>query len=288
MTALGLILLGILILASSIKPAYSLIGLLPTGNVRQYWQLLMLMIMVFIAGYVGYAAFFWEHLLSNQLRDLIVPAVFFFGSCFVWVTGTLFHRTAIDLRRMALLEEESITDPLLGIYNRRYMDRRLATEIGRAKRYGLPLSVLMVDIDHFKKVNDVYGHQAGDLVLGYVGELILGVIRDADIAARYGGEEIVIIAPDSTAKAGRELAERLRNNIGSHELVLSSESRAKQAVRVFVSIGVAELDEQTSTAQQLIENADAALYEAKETGRNRVKTYKPPQAGQLQPAHSQI
>ena len=274
MTAIGLILLGILILAASLKPVYSLIALLPSGNLKQYWQALILLIVIFIIGYVCYAAFFWQQLLEDNLADLIVPTIFFFGACFVWMTGTLFHRTAIDLRRMALLEEENITDPLLGIYNRRYLDRRLANEISRAKRYELPLSILMVDIDHFKKVNDTYGHHAGDLVLSYVAELILNVIRDTDIAARYGGEEITIIAPDSTAKSGRELAERLRKNIGSHELVLSSESGEHRSVRVNVSIGVAALDEHTDTAKQLIENADSALYRAKEEGRNRVMTYK--------------
>jgi len=288
-SAIGFILLGTLILAASLKPVYSLIALLPSATLKHYWQALTLMIVMFIIGYIGFAAFSWEQLLHNELRDMIVPAIFFLGSCFVWVTSTLFHRTAIDLRRMALLEEENITDPLLGIYNRRYMDRRMVTEISRAKRYDLPLSILMVDIDHFKKINDTYGHQAGDLVLNYVGKLILGVIRDADIAARYGGEEIVIIAPDSAAKAAGELAERLRQNIGSHELVLSSESKAKQTVRVSVSIGVAELDKQTDTAEQLIEYSDVALYQAKETGRNRVKTYKPTKAGgqpQQAPIHA--
>jgi len=275
MSGIGLVLLGALILVASLKPVHSLISLLPMSSLKRYWQMLMLLIVLFIIGYLGYAVFFWEHLLSNDLHDLIVPAIFFFGGCFVWMTSALFHRTTLDLRRMALLEEENITDPLLGIYNRRYLDRRLSAEINRAKRYGLPLSILMVDIDHFKNINDTYGHQAGDLVLSYVGKLILGVIRQTDLAARYGGEEVVIIAPDTTARAAGELAERMRESIASHELVLSSESKAQQTVHVQVSIGVAELDEPTSTAEQLIEHSDIALYEAKEAGRNRACTYQP-------------
>lgn len=272
---IGLVLLGILILVASLKPVHRLFDLLPASSLKNSWKGMLLLIVMFIAGYIGYTVFFWEHHLENDTRDLIVPAIFFFGSCFVWMTGTLSLRTAIDLRRMALLEEENITDPLLGIYNRRYLDRRLPNEVNRAIRYGLPLSILMVDIDHFKKINDIHGHQAGDLVLNYVGKLILGAIRQSDIAARYGGEEIVVIAPDTGGQAAVELAERLRDTIGSHELVLASESGQRQSVRVHVSIGVAELDEKTDNAAQFIENSDVALYQAKGSGRNCVMSYHP-------------
>jgi len=124
--------------------------------------------------------------------DLIVPSVFFFGAGFVWLTATLSLHTAIDIRRVTVLEHENITDPLIGIYNRRYLDRRLQEEFIRARRYSLPLSVLLLDIDHFKRVNDAYGHQVGDLVLSYLGKLLLSAIRATDIIARYGGEEILI------------------------------------------------------------------------------------------------
>jgi len=270
MTGIGLILLGALILTVSLRPVYSLIALLPASNIKRYWQGLMLLIVMLIFGYLGFAVFFREHMLSN---DLIVPAIFFFGSCFVWMTGTLFHRTAINLRRTSLLDDENITDPLLGIYNRRYLDRRLSAETARAMRYDLPLSVLMLDIDHFKKINDEYGHQAGDLVLGHVGKLILGGIRQSDIAARYEGEEIIIVTPDTAARTAGELAERLRNNIASHELVLPSESGPQQSVQVKVSIGVAGLDKQTTTLEQLIENAGSALDRARTAGRNRIRVY---------------
>lgn len=273
MIGIGLIIFGALILVASLKSVYSLFALLPTSSLRHYWQAMMLLIVIFIVGYLGYATFFWEHNLGNNLHDLLVPAIFFLGSCFVWMTGTLSLRTAIDLRRMALLEEESITDPLLGIYNRRYLDRRLPNEINRARRYAMPLSILMVDIDHFKDINDAHGHQAGDLVLSYVGKLVLDAIRQSDIAARYGGEEIVIIAPETGEQTAGELAERLRKNINTHELVLTSESGSRLGVQVSVSIGVAGLDEKATTAKQLIENADGALYRAKESGRNRVVSY---------------
>lgn len=273
MTGIALILTGIAILAFSLPPLYALIGLLPTSSLRRYWYALMLLVSFFIAGYISYGIIFWEHILKGDLHDLVVPIIFFSGSCFVWVTSTLFHRTTLDLRRMELLEEESITDPLIHIYNRRYLDRRLANEIALAKRHGLQLSILMVDIDHFKAINDDYGHQAGDLVLSYLGELILKAIRQSDIAARYGGEEFVIIAPEADSVAAADLAERLRESVEEHELVLASADSEAKIIRINVSIGVAELNEEIKTAEQLLDISDVAMYQAKAAGRNRVRVY---------------
>jgi len=275
MTGIALVLIGIVILMFSLPPVYALIGLLPTSSLKGYWYALMLLIFFFVIGYVSYAFIFWDHMLKGDLHDLVVPIIFFSGSCFVWVTSTLFHRTTLDLRRMELLEEESITDPLIRIYNRRYLDRRLANEIALAKRHGLELSILMVDIDHFKAINDAYGHQAGDLVLSYLGELILNAIRQTDIAARYGGEEFVIIAPETDAEAAADLAERLRKNVSEHELVLASAGSENRIIRINISIGVAELDEQIKSAEQLVDCSDVAMYQAKAAGRNRVRVYQP-------------
>lgn len=270
-----LILLGVVILALSLPPAYALVNLLPNITLRRYWYALMLLIALFIVGYISYALLFWKHMLQHDSHDLIVPIIFFSGSCFVWVTSTLFHRTTLDLRRLALLEEESITDPLIGIYNRRYLDRRLANEVALAKRHDLQLSILMVDIDHFKEINDTYGHQAGDLLLNHLGKLILNVIRQSDVAARYGGEEIVIIAPETDASAANDLAERLRENIATHALIVSNGNGRRSNVSINVSIGVAELSAQIKNAEHLIDCSDVAMYQAKAAGRNRVRVYQP-------------
>ena len=269
-----LIILGISILTASLFPVRRLIVLLPTSTLRNYWYALLVLIAMFMVGYVAYGLSFWQHHLQSDLRDLLVPAIFVFGSSFVWITCTLFLRTTIDLRRMALLEEESITDPLIGIYNRRYLERRLTHEIVRARRYDLPLSILMIDIDHFKTVNDIHGHQAGDLALNYIGKLILDGTRQVDIAARYGGEEIVVIATDTAESAAAKLAERLRENIAAHELILTNDAGERKTIRLTISIGVARMDEHITTLKQLIEHSDKALYQAKEEGRNRVKVYK--------------
>jgi diguanylate cyclase (GGDEF)-like protein len=266
--AIFLVIAGISILVGSLIPVRQLINQLPAGEVRRRWQILRVLTIFFIFGYGGYLGVLWTH--KPEWSDLIVPGVFFFGACFVWLTSTLSLQTAIDIRRVTLLEKENITDTLTGLYNRRYLDRRLEEEFSRAKRYSFPLSILMVDIDHFKKINDNYGHQAGDLVLSYFGKLILNAMRNSDIAARYGGEELLVIAPNTPMLPAGELAERLRQHVETHELVLTSEGSQRQAIHITVSIGVATYDSKMDGVKELVQDADEALYRAKQAGRNRV------------------
>ena len=231
------------------------------------------LIVVFVVGYVSYLVVFWGRAADGSA--LIVPGIFFLGAGFVWLTANLSLQTATDIRRVVLLEKDTITDPLIGIYNRRYLDRRLEEECARARRYQLPLFVLLLDIDHFKRVNDLYGHPAGDQVLIYLGKLILQAIRESDIVARYGGEELLIIAPNTSAASAMSLAERLRQTVETHALMLSSGSDQRQEVRITVSIGVAGTTREMADPRQLFENADVALYRAKQEGRNRVSAHTP-------------
>lgn len=274
MLANTLVVSGIVILVASLFPVRKLIGQLPDSPLRTYWKIMALLISLFMLGYAIVLILFWQHFLLSHTHDLPIPVILFFGSIFVWLSCTLSLRTALDLRRMALLEKESITDPLIGIYNKRYLNRRLADEVARAKRHAQPLSILMVDIDHFKSINDRFGHQAGDLTLSYLGDLILDSIRQFDIAARFGGEEIVIIAPNTTAHAARELAERLRRMVESHELGLVSETRQHITISLTVSIGVASLNLTSGTPEMMIAESDQAMYEAKQQGRNRVVMFR--------------
>jgi diguanylate cyclase (GGDEF)-like protein len=268
----SLVIAGAAILVGSLIPLYQLLAQLPAGKIRQQWVLLRGLTIGFIGGYIGYLGVFGARL--DDWPDLIVPAVFFFGACFVWLTFRLALNTALDIRRVTLLEKESITDPLTGLYNRRYLDRRLKEEFSRAKRYKTPLSILLVDIDHFKSVNDTHGHQAGDLVLSYLAKLTLNAVRTSDIAARYGGEELLVIAPNTAESAAGALAERLRQHIENHELVLTRDPGNRQVVRITVSVGVAVVDGEMEKAQQLVQQADEALYRAKKEGRNRVVVHK--------------
>jgi diguanylate cyclase (GGDEF)-like protein len=130
--------------------------------------------------------------------------------------------------------------------------------------------VLLLDIDHFKAVNDSYGHPTGDQVLIYLGKLLLQGVREADVVARYGGEELLIIAPNTTSTAAQHLAERLRKQVESHTLMVSVDSGQRTEIRITVSIGIAGLRRGKCDSAQLIDSADRALYQAKHEGRNRV------------------
>jgi diguanylate cyclase (GGDEF)-like protein len=177
---------------------------------------------------------------------------------------------------MSVLEQESITDPLMGIYNRRYLERRLTTEVARASRYGMPLSVLLLDIDHFKPINDSYGHQVGDIVLAELAQLIVNTVRTTDIVTRYGGEEIMVMAPSTPLKTAANLAERLRKIIAHRPFDVPAKlNRKLKALHITVSVGVACFGLNANDFQSLIQSADEALYRAKKKGRNCVITARP-------------
>lgn len=160
----------------------------------------------------------------------------------------------------------AITDALTGLYNRRRFHDTLTSEHERAKRYGAPFSLVMLDIDHFKKINDSFGHNVGDAVLKEVSGILLKSIRDIDTAARYGGEEFMIILPNTDKVQARVVAERMRQAIESH--VFADIDRP-----VTVSIGIAGMpDAKVENEEKLIRCADFAMYRAKQLGRNRSVT----------------
>jgi diguanylate cyclase (GGDEF)-like protein len=266
--ASSLVIAGICVLIGALIPVRRLIIQLPPGEVRRCWYELTVLIALLIVGYLIHTVTYWSR--YNNWQDFIVPSVFFFGAIFVWLTTSLSLQTAFDVRRVTLLEQESITDPLTGIYNRRYLDRRLEEEFGRARRYNMPLSVLLIDIDHFKQINDTQGHQAGDQLLTHLGKQLLQGIRDSDIAARYGGDELLVLALNTTASSAAVLAERLRQHIESNQLAITSNPDQQPDIRVSVSIGVAGLSREVTDSQKLVQFADEALYRAKQEGRNRV------------------
>jgi len=226
------------------------------------------LIFLFIAGYSGYIVVFWGQ--QSEWNELPIPGVFLFGAIFVWLTISLSRQTAADLLRIDFLEAENITDPLTKVYNRRYLDRRLDEEVARAKRYALELSVLMLDIDHFKRVNDTYGHQAGDVTLTTLCSLVKNSLRDLDVVARYGGEEFLVICTNTNINGAALVAERIRQLIESHQVEITNGSGARQTIQISISIGVAGLGASVDSKEKLVQAADQALYRAKEEGRNRV------------------
>jgi diguanylate cyclase (GGDEF)-like protein len=159
----------------------------------------------------------------------------------------------------------TIIDGLTQVHVKRYLLEALDKELMRARRHQRDLSFLMLDIDHFKKINDVHGHLAGDYVLKEVARLIQQRIRRDEVLARYGGEEFAIILPETNLEGSRALAEGLRERIEQSRFVFQGE-----VIRVTISIGVARLQDSDRTSMDLIKRADEKLYEAKRSGRNRV------------------
>jgi diguanylate cyclase (GGDEF)-like protein len=165
-------------------------------------------------------------------------------------------------------QEMARTDALTGCYNRRALFERLEREVERVKRYDQGLALLLVDLDKFKDVNDARGHLAGDGVLRQVGDLLRREARSVDIVARFGGDEFVLVLPETTQEGAVIFAERLRARIGEHDF-----SEAGAPLFVTVSVGVAAMGAaQSETAEGLIARADRAMYEAKGGGRNQVGT----------------
>ena len=172
----------------------------------------------------------------------------------------------VNLNLRARLRQESILDPLTGLYNRRHMEISLSRETRRAQRHNTPLGIMMLDVDHFKRLNDTYSHEAGDVVLKELGSLLLRHIRAEDIACRYGGEEFLLILPEATLPDIRQRAEEIR--IMAKELQI----RYRQDMLHFtISVGIAALPEHGFQANEIIHAADIALYQAKSHGRDRVE-----------------
>ncbi|MEB1609894.1 diguanylate cyclase [Xanthomonas campestris pv. campestris] len=174
-----------------------------------------------------------------------------------------------NLRLRESLRRQSIRDPLTGLYNRRYLEESLSHELARCARRGLPLSVLMLDVDHFKQFNDSQGHAGGDLLLAALGELLLTRLRAEDVACRYGGEEFTVILPEADGVQALRVAEDIRGYIAA----LAVSDGLRSLPRVTASIGVASFPADGELAASLLQKADAALYVAKHGGRNRVERH---------------
>jgi diguanylate cyclase (GGDEF)-like protein len=166
----------------------------------------------------------------------------------------------------AQLRDLSVRDPLTGLFNRRYLEETLEREVSRASRAGTPLTVLMLDIDHFKSYNDSYGHSVGDELLRQVGAVLRNATRGSDLACRYGGEEFILLLPEAAPPAGLARAEQIREQVGALRMTAGGRGVAP----VTFSIGLAAFPADGATGQALVQRADEALYAAKRAGRDRV------------------
>jgi len=188
-----------------------------------------------------------------------------------YVCFTLFDVTDTSIYQSQLqeltetLREMSNRDGLTQLFNRRYIEQTLDTEFQRARRFRHPLSVILSDIDFFKKVNDTYGHLAGDEVLRVVSKRLRDGLRAIDALGRYGGEEFMLVLPETGLDGAKILAERLRQAVEAEPVDAEG-----QRLNISISLGVTELRDDTEDYQQLIAEADSGLYQSKENGRNRV------------------
>lgn len=192
---------------------------------------------------------------SGRDRRLLM---IFASSAAVAIDNSLLHKKT---------EELTIIDALTELYNYRYFRAKLTDELRRADRYRQKLSILMLDLDHFKEVNDRYGHQTGNVILREVSNIMEQCVRDIDVVARYGGEEFVVILPQTNAEDAAIIAERIRETVKKN---CFPNSNGQREIRITVSLGVATYPEGIHNLDQLLEKVDRALYQAKADGRNRV------------------
>ena len=185
-----------------------------------------------------------------------------FGRFFANLTALVFNNA--QLREA--LQEQSIRDPLTGLFNRRYMEETLKREVRRVTRQLRPLGIIMIDIDHFKDFNDTYGHTMGDALLQNLGEFLQSHVRGEDVACRYGGEEFILIMPNTSIATAEERAEYLREAV--KQLQVESDSQPSDGITL--SLGIAIYPEHGRTMEAVLRAADAALYRAKQEGRDRV------------------
>ena len=182
---------------------------------------------------------------------------------------TVAEHTSLAVANLKLhetLSSQSIRDPLTGLFNRRYMEKSLEREVRRAGRYRHSVGIIMLDLDHFKRFNDTYGHQGGDALLRELGAMLQRSIRGGDIACRYGGEEFTLILPEVTSADAGQRAEHLREAVKT----LRAQHHRQPLGPVTVSAGVATYPENGSSGDAVLRAADAALYQAKAGGRDQV------------------
>ncbi|MFQ5746944.1 MAG: GGDEF domain-containing protein [Gemmatimonadota bacterium] len=216
---------------------------------------------------VAYAATRWD--LNDPSYAPYVHGMFDLGSQIgrLLLLGCAGFVGTIVVRRVQRARLLTAIDPLTGLMNRRAFEERLQDEYARARRYGRPISIAMIDIDYFKQFNDTYGHAAGDEALRAVARTIRGRLRKGDVFARYGGEEFVIVLPETPAPEAMSTASLLRRTLASQPVRLHG---YRDPVPVTVSIGVASWPEHGTEISRLLDRADDRLYEAKLAGRDRV------------------
>jgi diguanylate cyclase (GGDEF)-like protein len=195
--------------------------------------------------------------IQQSIRDLVSTIADFIGV------------VISDHENLSRIKRQSRMDKLTGLFNRRVFEEQLGTEFRRALRYERDLSLIIMDIDDFRVVNNTYGHQQGDRVLSDIGELLAGSFRDLDTVCRYGGEELCVILPETVGEAAKQKAEQIRRKIS--EMEIPHLEKPGEVLKITASVGVACVSKNTTSEEQLLREADRALYYCKNHGKNQVK-----------------
>ncbi len=268
-----LLLSGICLFAASLFAVQQLIKKLPQGEVRNNWKILSF----FIAGFaVGYAAYMFMLITGKLvLASINFPAVCFVVSAFVLLLCFLTYQTTRDIRLAIALDQASIIDPVLEIYNRRYFDRRIDEETQRSRRYNQPLSIILFEIDQLQSIINNQGSLVADVVLRKVSDFLVGSVRSSDIVARYDDHKIVVATTQTEPDMAIMLADRLRAEAEKLEILPNSEQKDLDALHITVTAGVSCVEERIKNGFDLMDVAEKAIMRADSNGRNRVYAYDP-------------
>ncbi len=247
----------------SLPSINAILRMLGRGRLWMSWILLRGLIFVFMIGYIGFAVLTIDA--DITLANVVVTIILAAGGAFVFIVSRLSELTTMDVVRISALERDLVRDPLTGLFNRRYLDAKLDEEAMSARNSGSPFSAIIVDLDHFKHINDTYGHAVGDQVIRHVSNLMASLARPTDTVTRYGGEEFVILAPDCNHDQIESFGEHIRSTIATTPVKLGD----GRELEFTASLGAATFTIE-ETPSDFLRRADEALYTAKRSGRNRL------------------
>jgi len=257
--------ISIVLLFSALLPIRWICAMLPRGRARSTWRAMGALLTLAAA---GVAVFLRINTTDgpNHYEDWVVSLVFLAASIFVLTVCTLALHTAKDLSKIADLEHAAIIDPVTELFNRRHIMALLDAQCQHSSQHNSPFSILLIDVDNFKTINDTFGHRTGDTVLKELGRVIARIIPNSRSIGRYGGEEFLVILPQSASSEAWRIAEELRAAVQSTTIAGDRAPINSPTI----SIGIATAFGWKETSEDLIEIADEALYSAKAAGRNRV------------------
>ena len=268
-----LLLSGICLYVASIFTVQQLVKKLPLGEVRNNWKVLSFFIVGFAVGYAAYMFMLWTGKIN--LQSITYPAVSFAASAFVLLLCFLTYQTTRDIGEAIAMDQASIIDPVLDIYNRRYFDRRIDEETQRSRRYNQPLSIILFEVDEFESITKKHGRLVGDVVLRKVSDYLVGSVRASDIVARYDEQKIVIATTQTKPDMAIMLADRIRGEVEKLEVLPSGGESSLEGLHVTVTAGVSCVEDRIKSGFDLVDVAEKAMSRAASEGHNRVYAYDP-------------